>query len=95
MPSANYVTRDTAPGLNKRGSVCRDGPREVHRGGEGLRPGLGVGLVCSAKAAGGGHTRAPRRQGPGPSAGPLAAESGPPGLGPSPIAAAASPASEL
>lgn len=34
---ANYVTRDTAPGLNKRGSVCASssGPGGAHRAGRG------------------------------------------------------------
>lgn len=73
------------PGLMPSGELCNQGhrsrakqtrlcvqrrPRGSAPGREGLRPGLGVGLVCSATAAEGGRTRAPRRRGPGPSAGP-------------------------
>lgn len=54
--------------------VCGGGPGEAHRGREGLWPGLGVGLVGSANAAGGTPARAPRRRGPGPSAGPRAGQ---------------------
>lgn len=46
------------------------GPGEAHRGREELRLGLGVGLVCSAKAAEGGGVTVPSRRGPRLSVGP-------------------------
>lgn len=68
--------------------VCGGGPGEAHWGREGLRSGLGVALVCSAKAAGGRRAKAPRAEVPGPANGRGPTRSGQPGLGPSPTAAA-------
>lgn len=45
-------SRDTVLELNKRGSVCVAAARGKRTGAGGLRSGLGVALVCSAKAAG-------------------------------------------
>lgn len=68
--------------------VCSGGPGEAYRGKEGLRPGLGVALVGLKETAGGSPARARRAQVLGPVQVRRPARLGPPGLGPSPTAAA-------
>lgn len=75
--------------------VCSRGPGEAHRGREGLRPGLGVGLGGSENAAGGSGAGAPSHRGPRPIAGPRAGQLGPSGSAPPPPRPPPPPGDEL